>query len=313
MFAIVSWQCDTLRSNFGHLFGDDFVPAFMAMELFGSITRRNRLLLMPGSSCVPSSVIENTNPWSYRCKLAYRIWVKALSQSEAATQSMYSQSQSSVCFKKVIVGHSSALSFSYMNPSRGPSVRRFRNFFAANLNLSALYARAPRIAMRRHRINLYHKSVSLESDLFVHRQQSYTWPDVCMLLPALTRALGAEVEVKCVVLESMDLSLQIETVASASIHIVPHGGLSYALIFARDGASAVVLTHGGGKDMAFIPYLTWLKVLYISRQSVRSLFAIIADAIVDASIALRVPLPDIDSLPLDASHIFRMHPTLFAL
>lgn len=304
---------DALRSNFGHLFGDDFIPAFMAMEMFGSVTHRNRLLLMPGSSCLPYSTFQHSNAWSYRCKLAYRIWVKALSHGEAAEQSTYSQSQSSVCFNKVIVGHSSALSFSYLNPSRGPSVRRFRDFFAANLNLSALYARGPRASVHRHRINLYHKSVQLNSEVFVHRQQSFTWPDVCMLLPALARALGSEVEVQCVVLESMDLSLQMQTVAAASIHIVPHGGLSYALIFARDGASAVVLTHGKGKDMAFIPYLTWLKVLYVSRHSARSLFALIADAIVDASVALNLPLPDIDSLPVDASHIFLTQPTLFAL
>jgi hypothetical protein len=283
----------------------------MAMDLFDSVTRSNRLLLMPGSSCVPSSFYQNGN-WSHRCKLAYRLWVKALSKHEAATQSTYSHARSSICFKKVIVGQSSALSFSYFNPSRGSSVRRFRNFFAANLMLSALYARPQRSAMPRHRINLYHKSVSSSSQDFVHRMQSYIWPDVCLFLPVLKRALGEEVEVNCVVLESMDLSLQIQAVAAASVHIIPTGGLSHALIFARDGASAVVLTHGSGKDMAFIPYLTWLKTVYLSRQHVHAVFAVIASAIADASVALDLPLPAFDLLPQDASHVFLDQPTLFA-
>ena len=65
------------------------------------------------------------------------------------------------CFKRVIVGHSTAFSVSYFLPLRGSILRRFRDQHAAHFGLTDMYPKAaadhPRHqrSQQRHVINLY--------------------------------------------------------------------------------------------------------------------------------------------------------------
>ena len=59
-----------------------------------------------------------------------------------------------------------------------------------------------------------------------------------------------------------------QLIASATIHIVPHGGLSYALVFSRSGSAAIVLVDFNrlAREMHIIGHLPWVNVAYLHRR-----------------------------------------------
>lgn len=59
-----------------------------------------------------------------------------------------------------------------------------------------------------------------------------------------------------------------QLIAAATIHIVPHGGLSYALVFSRSGSAAVVLVdfNRQAREMHIIGHLPWVNVAYLHRS-----------------------------------------------
>jgi hypothetical protein len=50
-----------------------------------------------------------------------------------------------------------------------------------------------------------------------------------------------DVEVQCFDLGSVSIQQQVLLVEQASVHVSPHGGLSYLSLFAQEGASLVLL------------------------------------------------------------------------
>jgi hypothetical protein len=54
-----------------------------------------------------------------------------------------------------------------------------------------------------------------------------------------------DVEVQCFDLGSVSIQQQVLLVEQASVHVSPHGGLSYLSLFAQEGASLVLLVRRG--------------------------------------------------------------------
>ena len=123
------------------------------------------------------------------------------------------------------------------------------------------------------------------------------WPDVCSLQHEISLLVpGSRVE--CVDFQGMDLSLQMQTAAEATLHITPHGGVAYSLLFSRPGCAAVVLVDEDfrrkAKDIYILPNLPWLYVMYLHRADEHLIHVYIMQAVVQASLSLGLPLPAFD-------------------
>jgi hypothetical protein len=62
--------------------------------------------------------------------------------------------------------------------------------------------------------------------------------------------------------------VQMQLIAAATVHLIPHGGLSYALTFSRSGSAAVVLVDldRPAREMHIISHLPWVNVAYLHRS-----------------------------------------------
>jgi hypothetical protein len=130
------------------------------------------------------------------------------------------------------------------------------------------------------------------------------WPDVCSLQHEI-RLLVPGSRVECVDFQGMDLGLQMQMASEATLHITPHGGLAYSLLFSRPGSASIVLVDNSdtrkAKDVYILPNLPWLHVMYLHRGEEHLMHIYIKQAIVQASIRLGIPLPAFD---LDAGEAF---------
>ena len=110
-----------------------------------------------------------------------------------------------------------------------PSARRFRHFFAGNLGLGWVYEEA----LQQHSILIVRKRAGDGA--------SDVWPHICDYSCAL-EAVFPSVKVSCI--DGMPLQSmcsQLQTFASASVVILPHGGMLHVTNFARNGASVIAL------------------------------------------------------------------------
>jgi hypothetical protein len=55
------------------------------------------------------------------------------------------------------------------------------------------------------------------------------------------RAAIPDVQLQCFDMGSLSMQQQVQVVEQASVHVSPHGGLSYLSLFAHEGASLVLL------------------------------------------------------------------------
>jgi hypothetical protein len=170
------------------------------------------------------------------------------------------------CFKRVIVGHSTAFSVSYFLPLRGSILRRFRDQFAASFGLQHIYPKAAadhpsdsQARQHHHIINLYCKTQGLTG---------VAWGNLCEYAGILAHVMpGASVH--CVDLSRVrSPAVQMQLIAAATVHMIPHGGLSYALAFSRSGSAAVVLVDldRHAREMHIIGHLPWVNVAYLHRS-----------------------------------------------
>jgi hypothetical protein len=196
---------------------------------------------------------------------------------------------SGTCFRKLIVGQQSAWGLGSGFSKAGPSLRNFRTSFFHNLNLH--FGQAP----KEHLIHLYMK---------VGGWNGPVWPDVCELGPRLSRRFSEHVEIKCVDLAAETLQQQFALVSRATVHITPHGALSYLLMFARSGSSSVLLVDDNcetmnlnpnmcrGKEMHFMPYLPWVSTFYYKRERGDYVIDLIIHAMVEAGFRMDIPMPE---------------------
>lgn len=195
---------------------------------------------------------------------------------------------SGTCFRNLIVGQQSAWGLGSGFSKAGPSLRNFRSHFFQNLNLQ--FGQAPAA----HRINLYVKQGGWNGPV---------WPDVCELESRIARVFLEHVEIQCVDLAAVTLQKQFALVSRASVHVTPHGALSYLLMFARPGSSSVILVDDNcealdlnanmcrGKEMHFMPYLPWVSTFYYKREESDSVIDIIVHAMLESSFQMHLPMP----------------------
>jgi hypothetical protein len=99
--------------------------------------------------------------------------------------------------------------------------------------------------------------------------------------------------VECIDFQGMDLALQLQVAAEATLHITPHGGVAYSLLFSRPGSASIVLVDDTrkAKDMYILPNLPWLHVMYLHRVEEHLLHVHIMQSIVQASLHMGIPIP----------------------
>lgn len=123
------------------------------------------------------------------------------------------------------------------------------------------------------------------------------WPDVCSLQHEI-RLLIPGSRVECVDFQGMDLGLQIQKASEATLHITPHGGVAFSLLFSRSGSASIVLVDSSNvrkaKDLYILPNLPWLHVMYLHRTEEHLMHVYIQQAILQASLRLGMPLPAFD-------------------
>ena len=106
--------------NYGHLLLDDLLSSFAGMELFALAEHNATLVLMPSCPCCfPETAHE-------LCRLFF--WngdsvAKGLFLGGVKPSTVYNEG---TCFKKAMLGHSSALSLAYANPLLSVAARKFR-------------------------------------------------------------------------------------------------------------------------------------------------------------------------------------------
>jgi hypothetical protein len=193
---------------------------------------------------------------------------------------------SGTCFRKLIVGQQSAWGLGSGFSKAGPSLRNFRDNIFQNLNLH--FGRPPTA----HRINLYVKNGGWNGPV---------WPDICALQPRIARMFLMEIQ--CVDLAAETLQQQFALVSRATVHVTPHGALSYLLMFARSGSSSVILVDDNcealglnpnmckGKEMHFMPYLPWVSTYYYKRGEGDSIVDLVVHAMLQSSFEMGVPMP----------------------
>jgi hypothetical protein len=113
--------------NYGHLLVDDLLSAFAGMQLFSLTTLNATLVLMPDCPCCfpeTAHALCSRFFWSGD-SMANGIFGGGTKASTAYTEG--------TCFKKVLMGHSSALSSVYPNPLISVVARQFRSLFVSNI------------------------------------------------------------------------------------------------------------------------------------------------------------------------------------
>ena len=201
--------------NIGHLISDEYFAAFAAMELFDAVTPTAQMILMQ-----PCTFDADA------CARGYNESMRGLSLHPARTLASYA---SGTCFRRIIMGHSMALGHAFSSSFRGPTARRFRDFFAGNLGLGWIYDEK----LQQHSILMVRKRAGDGS--------SDVWPHICDYSSTL-QAVFPSVKVSCIdgiPLQSM--SSQLQTFAAASVIILTLGGMLHLTNVARNGASVVAL------------------------------------------------------------------------
>jgi hypothetical protein len=175
------------------------------------------------------------------------------------------------CFRKLLLGHNSALSVAYFHPSRAMIFREFREYFWQKVGLSGII-NGPGFRAENH-IGWRQRVSSLPSraaggihliscfQIILYKKtpgvMGSVWPEICSFA-ADVQLLLPSADVLCASPHMMDLDQQLLLVASgasscsidasflncalfscpaATVHVLPHGGLSYALLFSRDNSA----------------------------------------------------------------------------
>jgi hypothetical protein len=107
--------------HFGHLLLDDFLSVFAGLELFSLAELSATLVLMPKCPCCfPETASPMCSLFFWNAdSIASSLFVGGVKQSSAYRKG--------TCFKRVMMGHSSALSLAYPNPLLSVAARKFRS------------------------------------------------------------------------------------------------------------------------------------------------------------------------------------------
>jgi hypothetical protein len=280
--------------NFGHVFNDNMVATLAAANMFGIDLQSDpppRILLLENEFEFRRYTRRKSNGYKWLWGLTGR------------NPDLNFDLPDGTCYSNIIMGHTSAFSVSYFQATASVFARQLRLLYSSNLLLRSLYAPPSTIskqeipdgahsyalsvpARHRHRVIVYSKTP------FMHNEP--VWSDACAMIPEL-RALYRmdQVEFLCVgSLSVMAVEFQIQLAASASVHVMPHGGLSYLAMFASEGAGVLLLTNDGfAKELQVVAQLPWLDVSLISHKQRLMLPQFLHSKLLTASDSLQLPEP----------------------
>jgi hypothetical protein len=223
------------------LISDEYFAAFAAMELFDVVTSDSQMILM--RPCTFDAAA---------CARGYNGSMRGLSRRPARTLDSYAHG---TCFRRIIMGHSMALGHAFPSVFRGPTARRFRDFFAGNLGLGWIYKET----LARHFILMIRKKSQDGA--------SEVWPHLCQYAPVF-QSVFPTVKVACIDgMQQQTMSSQLQMFASASVVISPHGGMLHLSNFARDGASLIALVDHGQVCVIVYPCFSRPRRIDLSTRS----------------------------------------------
>lgn len=269
--------------NFGHVFNDNMIATVAAANMFGIDLQSDpppRILLLENQ--------DEFTRFQRRKKNGFK-WLWALT---GRNPSMSFDVPDGTCFDSIVMGHTSAFSVSHFQAAASVFVKQLRTLYSSNLLLRSLYAprdskHALSVPVRlRHRVIVYSKTPVMHNEP--------VWSDACSMIPQLSALYGdGEVEFLCVgSLSFMSIELQLQLAASASVHVMPHGGLSYLAMFASEGAAVMLLTNDGFvKELQVLGQLPWLDISTISQKQRTMLPQLLHAKLLDVSRSLRLPQP----------------------
>jgi hypothetical protein len=285
--------------NMGHILLEDLASAFHAMESFDLLDAGGRIVLHQNVSVTDH--IRGLIPASR----SYPFFLFP------HTTTFIEDYPSGTCFERMVVGQLAVEWLWQFSLHRAGHYSRFRMFYLRQLQLehvvSSWYFR-PRVI-----VNFYPRVV-----MGSHK----TWIDVCKLSRQL-RDTFPDAEFRCISMHSMVIELQVQLIAAAVVHVWPNGacccclfarghfervrffafqhlfhtsstgGSAYGLIFAADGASAVVLTDDGKPAMEtkLLMMLPWTNVYYMHRQEESFFPLFLFRAMSSASLRMKFPMP----------------------
>ncbi len=282
--------------NFGHVFNDNMVATVAAANMFGIDLQSDpppRILLLENQ--------EEFHRYSRKKSNGFK-WLWGLT---GRNPELNFDLPDGTCYNNIIMGHTSAFSVTYFQATASVFVRQLRLLYASNLLLRSLYAplspsksskqeipdgshsyalSVP--ARHRHRVIIYSKTPIMHNEP--------VWSDACAMIPEFTAFYQiGEVEFLCVgSLSFMAVELQIQLAASASVHIMPHGGLSYLALFASEGSGVLLLTNDGfAKELHVVGQLPWLDMSTISRRQRGMLPQLLHSKLLTASHSMQLPEP----------------------
>ena len=286
--------------NFGHVFNDNMVATVAAANMFEIDLQSDpppRILLLENQEEFLRYKRRRTNGFKWLWGLTGR------------NPDMSFDLPDGICFDSIIMGHTSAFSVSYFQASASVYARQLRLLYSSNLLLRSLYA--PPLpsknfkqeipygshsyalsfpARHRHRVIVYSKTP------FMHNEP--VWSDACAMVPELSALYrNDEIEFLCVgSLSHMAIELQLQLAASATVHVMPNGGLSYLAMFASDGAGVLLLTNDGfAKELQVLGQLPWLDMTIISKKQRMLLPQLLHSKILTASHSMQLPEPSLSA------------------
>lgn len=282
--------------NFGHVFNDNMVATVAAANMFHVDLQSDpppRILLLENQ--------DEFRRFKRRTKSGYK-WLWGLT---GRNPDLSFDLPDGTCYDSIIMGHTSAFSVSYLQATASVFVRQLRLLYASNLLMRSLYAPLSPSKSLKQAIPAGSHSYSLSFPArYRHSVVFYTktpffenepvWSDACAMIPELQSLYRRdEIEFLCVgSLSFMAIELQMQLAASATVHVMPHGGLAYLAVFASEGAGLLLLSHDGfAKELQVIGQLPWLDVSVVSPRQRLMLPQLLHTKLLAVSHSMRLPEP----------------------
>ena len=232
------------------------MPVFFAMDMFDIL--ETDMSLYVENFCNASSIYPFTVSEKDRCIKIYRSLFHHIFDTDKL--SMLGPTDQ-VCFKNLIVGHTSAFSLRTLELARSGFIRRFRNRVVERAGLTHLLNLKSKI----------HKIIVLVKDDGGYSQlapSSYLRSRLCNIVKNMATHIYPTPEVICISnIASISFQTQLELSLTATVVISEHGTLSYFTIFTRTGTAGIVISpleEGGGvKESNILLHTTHYQVFYL--------------------------------------------------
>ena len=215
--------------NFGHLLNDVVFPVITAAHVF-NIPISDAQILNFGCSVLPQvwpDLWQNTtlNPLSGKrriddCMINYAQYVPLVLGSHAIHLDT-EWINTTVCMKKVIVGHSKAYGLAAIDLQRAVTLRTAQELIAKHAGVSA------REPITRQKIIVLTKRPAFSKP---------AWPSLCDDVRFAAASLDNNANITCLDPVEVPLIEQVRIAASATVFVAEHGTISYGALYAQHGA-----------------------------------------------------------------------------